>query len=122
MIVKDTRLALRIGALLAWAAAALYALIVLGIPYPDLAVERAMFALAGVAYLGGGAILWRGPFLHRREGWPGAGPHALTRHAVTSASRAVRGVTRGNHEVQRWKSPRTPGSRRSCASTATSPT
>jgi hypothetical protein len=60
MNVTDTRLALRIGALLAWAAATFYALIALGIPYPDLGAQRAMFALAGAAYLAGGAMLWRG--------------------------------------------------------------
>lgn len=60
MIVKDTGGALRIGALLAWATAGFYALMALGIAYPDLGVQRAVFALAGVAYVGGGLILWRG--------------------------------------------------------------
>lgn len=60
MIVNDTRIALRIGALLAWTAATFYALMALGIAYPDLGVQRAIFALAGVAYVGGGVILWRG--------------------------------------------------------------
>ena len=60
MIVNDTRIARRIGALLAWTAAAFYALMALGIAYPDLGVQRALFTLAGVAYVAGGVILWRG--------------------------------------------------------------
>lgn len=60
MIVNDARTALRIGALLAWAAAAFYALMALGLAYPDLGVQRAMFALAAAAYVVGGATLWRG--------------------------------------------------------------
>jgi hypothetical protein len=60
MAVNDTRSVLRIAAVLAWISAALYALIALGIPYPDLEVQRVMFAVASVAYLAGGAILWRG--------------------------------------------------------------
>lgn len=60
MIVNDTRTVLRIGALLAWAAAAFYALMALGIAYDDLGVQRVIFAIAEVAYVGGGVILWRG--------------------------------------------------------------
>ena len=32
----------------------------LGVAYPDLGVQRALFTLAGVAYVAGGVILWRG--------------------------------------------------------------
>ena len=50
----------RLGAGLAWLAAALYALMVLGLPYPDLGAQRAIFALAAASYAAGGVLLWRG--------------------------------------------------------------
>jgi len=56
----DADPALRLAAALAWASAALYALIALGLPYPDLGAQRAMFALAAAAYAVGGLLLWRG--------------------------------------------------------------
>lgn len=60
MTADTTRLALRIGALLAWTAAGFYVLMVLGVPYEDLGVQRVMFAVAAIAYVVGGALLWRG--------------------------------------------------------------
>ncbi len=50
----------RLGAGLAWLSAALYVLMVLGIPYPDLGAQRAMFGLAAASYAVGGVLLWRG--------------------------------------------------------------
>lgn len=50
----------RLGAGLAWLSAAFYVLMVVGIPYPDLGVQRVMFGLAAASYAAGGVLLWRG--------------------------------------------------------------
>lgn len=54
------RLSTRTGAVLAWISATLYALIVLGLPYADIGVQRAVFGAAALAYAVGGTLLWRG--------------------------------------------------------------
>jgi len=60
MDVNGARMARRVGALMAWVAAVFYAVMALGIAYPDLGVQRALFGVAAIAYAAGGAIMWRG--------------------------------------------------------------